>query len=65
VLIPKSLTGKRIRIITEPIDLSQLDVQRAFIPSLRYPRDIHFAGGKSPVVRVVIMTRHVATRKGH
>jgi YbbR domain-containing protein len=57
ILIPRKLRGKRIRILTEPIDLAQLDVQRAFTPSLRYPPDIQFAGGKTPVVRVVVKTR--------
>jgi len=56
ILIPRRLSGKRIRIMTEPIDLAQLDVQRAFTPSLRYPTDIQFAGGKTPVVRVVVTT---------
>ena len=46
ILIPRRLRGKRIRILTEPIDLAQLDVQKAFAPSLRYPPDIQFAGGK-------------------
>ncbi|MCX5839431.1 MAG: diadenylate cyclase [Deltaproteobacteria bacterium] len=58
ILIPRKLRGKRIRILTEPIDLAQLDVQKAFTPSLRYPPDIQFAGGKMPVVRVVVKTRH-------
>jgi uncharacterized protein (TIGR00159 family) len=57
VLIPRRLQGKRIRILTEPLDLSQLDVQRAFTLTLRYPTDIQFAGGKTPVVRVVVRTR--------
>ncbi len=57
ILIPPKLRGKRIRILTEPIDLAQLDVQRAFTPSLRYPPDIQFAGGKTPVVRVIVKTR--------
>ncbi|MHB8829032.1 MAG: diadenylate cyclase [Syntrophales bacterium] len=60
VLIPKRLSGKRIRIITDPVDLSQLDVQRAFTPSLRYPKEIRFVGGKPPVVRVVVKTRQVS-----
>jgi diadenylate cyclase len=57
ILIHRKLRGKRIRILTEPIDLAQLDVQRAFTPSLRYPPDIQFAGGKPPVVRVVVKIR--------
>jgi diadenylate cyclase len=57
ILIPRRLRGKQIRILTEPIDLALLDVQRAFTPSLRYPTDIQFAGGKTPVVRVVFKTR--------
>jgi YbbR domain-containing protein len=57
ILIPRKLRGKPIRILTEPIDLAQLDVQRAFTPSLRYPPDIQFAEGKTPVVRVVVKTR--------
>jgi diadenylate cyclase len=57
ILVHRKLRGKRIRILTEPIDLAQLDVQRAFTPSLRYPPDIQFAGGKAPVVRVVVKTR--------
>ncbi len=61
VFIPKRLSGKRVRIVTEPIDLSQLDIQRAYTPSLRYPRDIRFVGGKPPVVRVVIKTKAVPT----
>ena len=61
ILIPRRLSGKRIRIMTEPIDLAQLDVQRSFTPSLRYPTDIQFAGGKTPVVRVVVTTRQGGT----
>jgi diadenylate cyclase len=57
LLVPRKLRGKRIRILTEPVDLSQLDVQKAFTPSLRYPSDIQFAGGKTPVVRVVVKTK--------
>ncbi|MEI7672222.1 MAG: diadenylate cyclase [Deltaproteobacteria bacterium] len=57
ILIPRKLRGKRIRILTEPIDLAQLDVQKAFTPSLRYPPDIQFAGGKAPVVRVIVKTQ--------
>ncbi len=57
ILIPRKLRGKRIRILTEPIDLAQLDVQKAFAPSLRYPPDIQFTGGKMPAVRVVVKTR--------
>jgi uncharacterized protein (TIGR00159 family) len=57
VLISGRLRGKRIRILTEPIDLSQLDVQKAFTPSLRYPPDIQFPGRKVPVVRVVVKTQ--------
>ncbi len=54
VLIPHRLRSKRIRVLTDPIDLSLLDVQRVFIPPLRYPPDIQFPGGKKPVVRVVV-----------
>lgn len=57
VLIPRRLRGKRIRILTEPLDLSLLDVQKVFTPALRYPQDIQFAGGKAPVIRVVVKTR--------
>jgi diadenylate cyclase len=57
VLIPRRLRGKRIRVMTEPIDLSLLDVEKIFAPALRYPPDIQFAGGKPPVIRVVIKTR--------
>ncbi len=42
--------------MTEPIDLSLLDVQSVFTPPLRYPPDIQFAGGKAPIVRVVVKT---------
>jgi uncharacterized protein (TIGR00159 family) len=65
ILVPKYLSGKRIRIMTEPIDLSQLDVQRAFSPSIKYPNDIRFVGGKPPAVRVVFKTKgkSAATRK--
>ena len=56
VLVPQKLREKRIRIMTEPIDLSLLDVQSVFTPALRYPPDIQFSGGKAPVVRVVIKT---------
>jgi hypothetical protein len=38
-----------------------LDIQRAYTPSIRYPRDIRFVGGKPPVVRVVIKTKAVPT----
>ncbi len=57
ILIPRRLRGKRIRIMTEPLDLSLLDVQKIFAPSLRYPPDIQFTGGKTPVVRVIVKTR--------
>jgi YbbR domain-containing protein len=56
VLIPRQLRGKKIRVMTEPIDLSLLDVQSVFTPPLRYPPDIQFAGGKAPMVRVVVKT---------
>ncbi|MBU2027341.1 MAG: diadenylate cyclase [Proteobacteria bacterium] len=56
VLIPRRLRGKKIRVMTEPIDLSLLDVQSVFTPPLRYPPDIQFAGGKTPMVRVVVKT---------
>jgi YbbR domain-containing protein len=59
VLIPRRLRGKRIRIMTEPLDLSLLDVQKVFTPALRYPQEIQFAGGKAPVIRVVVKTRTV------
>ncbi len=61
VLVPQKLRGKRIRIMTEPIDLSLLDVQSIFTPSLRYPPDIQFSGGKAPVVRVVVKTAKETT----
>ncbi len=57
VLIPRRLRGKRIRILTEPVDLSLLDVQKVFTPALRYPSDIQFAGGKTPVIRVIVKTQ--------
>ncbi len=56
VLIPRRLRGKKIRVMTEPIDLSLLDIQSVFTPPLRYPPDILFAGGKAPMVRVVVKT---------
>ena len=55
-LIPRRLRGKDIRILTEPIDLSLLDVQGVFNPALRYPPDIQFPSGKAPVVRVIVKT---------
>jgi diadenylate cyclase len=57
ILIPRRLRGKRIRVLTEPVDLSLLDVQKVFTPSLRYPPDIQFAGGKAPLIRVIVKTR--------
>jgi len=57
VLIPRRLRGKRIRVLTEPVDLSLLDVQKIFTPSLRYPPDIQFPGGKTPMIRVIVKTR--------
>jgi diadenylate cyclase len=57
ILIPRRLRGKRIRILTEPVDLAQLDVQKAFTLSLRFPSEIQFAGGKTPIVRVIVKTR--------
>ena len=57
VLIPGRLRNKRIRVMTDPVDLSLLDVQRIFTPSLRYPPDVQFPGGKKPVVRVLIKIR--------
>lgn len=60
VLIPRRLKGKKIRVLTEPIDLSLVDVQKVFTPSLRYPLDVQFAGGKPPAVRVIVKTRPAA-----
>ena len=57
VLIPRRLRGKRIRVLTEPIDLSLLDVQKIFTPALRYPPEIQFPGGKTPLIRVIVKTR--------
>jgi YbbR domain-containing protein len=57
VLIPRRLRGKRIRVLTEPIDLSLLDVQKIFTPALRYPPEIQFPGGKTPMIRVIVKTR--------
>ncbi len=57
ILIPRRLRGKKIRILTEPIDLSLLDVQKVFTTTLRYPADVQFSGGKAPIVRVVVKTR--------
>ena len=57
VLIPRRLRGKRIRVLTEPIDLSLLDVQKIFTPALRYPPDIQFPAGKTPMIRVIVKTR--------
>jgi len=57
ILIPRQLRGKKIRILTEPIDLALLDVQKVFTPGLRYPSEIQFAGGKAPLVRVIVKTQ--------
>lgn len=57
LLIPPKLQGKRIRVLTEPVDLSLLDVQKVFSPHLRFPPDVQFAGGKPPQVRILIKTR--------
>ncbi len=57
VLIPRRLRGKRIRVLTEPVDLSLLDVQKIFTPALRYPPDIQFPAGKTPMIRVIVKTR--------
>jgi len=57
ILIPRQLRGKKIRILTEPIDLALLDVQKVFTPGLRYPAEIQFAGGKAPLVRVIVKTQ--------
>jgi diadenylate cyclase len=58
VLIPRRLRGKRIRVMTEPLDLSILDVQKVFTPALRYPSDVQFIGGKTPQVRVIVKTKN-------
>jgi len=65
ILIPRRLRGKKIRIMTEPIDLSLLDVQSVFTPPLRYPSDIQFSGGKAPTVRVVVKTVKKAAHPRH
>jgi uncharacterized protein (TIGR00159 family) len=57
ILIPRRLRGKKIRILTEPVDLALLDVQKVFTPGLRYPSEIQFTGGKVPVVRVIVKTQ--------
>ncbi|MCL2670186.1 MAG: diadenylate cyclase [Syntrophaceae bacterium] len=61
ILIPPQLKGKRIRVLTEPIDLSLLDVQQVFTPNLRYPSGVQFTGGKTPLVRVVIKIRKLTS----
>ncbi len=48
ILVPPRLKGKRIRVLTEPIDLSLLDVQQVFTPHLRYPSEIQFPGQGTP-----------------
>ena len=59
-LIPHSLRSKRVRLLTDPIDLSQLNGQRVFTPTLRHPVEVRFPGGKKPTVRVIIKTRPAA-----
>jgi hypothetical protein len=60
VLIPHTLRNKRVRILTDPIDLSLLADQRVFTASLRHPVEVQFPGGKKPTVRVAITTGSAA-----
>jgi uncharacterized protein (TIGR00159 family) len=57
VLIPHNLRNKRVRILTDPVDLSLLGDQRIFTATIRHPAEVQFPGGKKPTVRVQIHVR--------
>lgn len=58
VLVPGAAASQgKIKIQTEPIDLSKLSDQTSFEVSLRYPPNVRFEGGKPPTVQVTIQTR--------
>jgi YbbR domain-containing protein len=54
VLAPFSLTGNRIYITTEPIDLSEITASQAMNMRLVYPNRIRFKNNQAPLVRVTI-----------
>ena len=54
VLAPFSLTGNRIYITTEPIDLSEITASQVMNMRLVYPNRIRFKNNQAPLVRVTI-----------
>ncbi|MBN1615110.1 MAG: diadenylate cyclase [Deltaproteobacteria bacterium] len=57
VLAPGRLQHERIRIRTEPIDLSTLKSTSVLTPRLIVPPNIQFKNGKLPTVKVVVRIR--------
>ena len=54
VLIPGRMDRSRIKIKTETINLKSLTSTTTFTPTLHYPPEIQFEGGKPPSVKVVV-----------
>jgi len=57
VLIPGAAAPGKIRIATEPIDLTRLAEQTSFEVPLRYPPHVKFGEDKPPLVQVTVKTR--------
>jgi YbbR domain-containing protein len=54
VLAPFTLTGNRIYITTEPIDLSEISASQTMNMRLVYPNRIRFKNNQAPLVKVTI-----------
>jgi diadenylate cyclase len=58
VIVPGvAATQGKIKIQTEPIDLSKIAERTSFAAVLRYPPNVRFEGGKPPTVEVTIKTK--------
>ncbi len=59
VLAPFALTGNRIYITTEPIDLSEITASQSVTARLVYPNRIRFKNNQVPSVRVMVEVEKV------
>lgn len=57
VLIPSTVNHTKTKILTAPIDLRTVHATTTLTPKLIVPPDVHFEGGKPPVVKVTIKVK--------
>lgn len=65
VLAPFALTGNRIYITTEPIDLTGMTSSQSLSARLVYPNRIRFKNNQAPTVRVNIEVERIESGKGN